>query len=901
MEVLDASNSSSVAAVMEVPGRATVVGGATLLGEYVLTCAHVLDAGTYPRPGGQSVEVHLRRADGSPVTARVVKRLSYGNADSQDLALLKVTDGTHEVPLLCVQVSDRKEDDLEVPGFPTGPASPVSQGVQIGPQVRNGLRILLQEGGKQLWENGSGGAGVFGVAGARRYLCGLMLPPLGRLPARMIPIAQVLNEFAADMRPLAPELYPRVIVRFPHSLDTLDDIRAARKRRGAETFTLCLQSFSDQDELNAILSDAPASASRQSPEELMCSSDMRPLYLMAEGGAGKTGFVYDCIEQGISRGIIPFYLDVKSVADVDRPEPLKGAANEDGVRELFDRLGVSCTYDDFQQFVGREGTRGLLVVDGLNETAIDVSAVLRVLEYIIRQRHAKLLVIGVDRVAVGRVVPPFFKRQATLRHLERTTVDEIVRRQMGEGSVPAALWPLLGNPFFLDLYVRLKEPTAITRPALFAGYFRHLLAPPGAVASDPAPGSSLGLPATAVSLAQLAYNVYARGRLVFRRDELVDLGQGLAEKLLDSGLMATRAGGRGLVFRHQLLHDFLAGWHLAQHPESWGSASFDALTLNAKSADAVVLATECLEEGADRFISEVYDWNWQTAVSCIDSLLRGQKQRTSRVSDLLIDALLAIIAIKRFDRFRHTRSRTRAMSTVFSLSPSGIAFNTHTSEQALQGQIAADYGKGAGDLPADYQRWKALFLYDGKADPSDWSVLTDSPLIGWTAANVYKRRMCSQEAVTQLKEQYQTLFTDKPLDSKARTHRWRIVHVLGHAHKDAVAFLVTVAGKIDEGNWVRFGAVRSLAELASRGSPEDGREVLNRLAQLTPNLCAIGGGPQELRKLARLSEDCPQSVWWPGAFAQVLRAGLQEAKRQSDTAEAERWESLIDETGAGGG
>jgi hypothetical protein len=760
--------------------------------------------------------------------------------------------------------------------------------VRVGAQLSSGLRTLSLVG-SDAWVAGSGGAGVIGTAGDQRYLCGLVLPPVGRYPARMIPIAAALQAFKSEMPDFAGDRYPQIIMQFPHALSTLKNTRQTLVRRRRVQLNTYLQEFAGPEALAAILSDKTSPSNAWSPEAFVRQEDMTPTCIVAQGGAGKTAFMSECIEKGVFLGIVPFWLDVGSVADVDNPQDLKGTGDDNGVRDLFDRLAVGCSYSDFQRFVEHDGVRGLLIVDGLNETTIDVQTVFRVLEYIVRHWQARLLVVGVDRIGVGHVIPPFFRRRATLRNLERSVVEKVIGDRLGQCSLPDVLWRLLRIPFFLDLYVSLGDPAVTSRPALFGGYFRTVLGSVGT--AEPS-----GLPPTAQQLARLAFNVYTGGRLVFRRDELDGLGQDITEKLVDSGMMEPRAGGRGLVFRHQLIHDFLAGWHLAHHPGNWGSASFDALTLHASSADAVVLATECIDEGADRFIGEVYDWNWQTAVSCIDSLLQGPSRATSGVSDLLVDAILAIIAIKRFDRFNHTRARTRAMSPVFDRSPSKIPFNTQASEQQLRSEIATRYGTGR-SVPEEYARWKELFLYDGEVDPSMWPGPTESPLIGWTAANVFKRRPCSQAFVTWLGEQYTQLLTQQQSDPKARTARWRIVHVLGNAHEDAVQFLEKVAARAEEGRWVRFGAVRSLAELASRMTEKPGREVLGRLAKATPELCAIGGGPAELRKLSRLADDCEQGAWWPAAFAPVLQAGLKVVSGQADTAEKERWERAISESG----
>src|SRR6185369_16186165 len=85
----------------------------------------------------------------------------------------------------------------------------------------------------------------------------------------------------------------------------------------------------------------------------------------------------------------------------------------------------------------------------------------------------------------------------------------------------------------------------------------------------------------------------------------------------------------------------------------------------------------------------------------------------------------------------------------------------------------------------------------------------EDSLIGWTVANVAKRTTISESQAAMLRRLLQN--AEDPIV------RWRAAHVLGaHPSEDNVTALLDALN--DPYHWVRYGAVRSLIELAARSS-----------------------------------------------------------------------------------
>src|SRR5205823_6553944 len=81
-----------------------------------------------------------------------------------------------------------------------------------------------------------------------------------------------------------------------------------------------------------------------------------------------------------------------------------------------------------------------------------------------------------------------------------------------------------------------------------------------------------------------------------------------------------------------------------------------------------------------------------------------------------------------------------------------------------------------------------------------------------------------------------TLFTylTRLLKTKSNVVRWRVVHALGAIPKyQAVQTLLRILDE-DADEWVRFGAARSLVEVAASGSSTVRRRVFNALGRRVP-------------------------------------------------------------------
>ena len=92
--------------------------------------------------------------------------------------------------------------------------------------------------------------------------------------------------------------------------------------------------------------------------------------------------------------------------------------------------------------------------------------------------------------------------------------------------------------------------------------------------------------------------------------------------------------------------------------------------------------------------------------------------------------------------------------------------------------------------------------------------------LGWTIANVLKRLKLSSSEQWHLR---------KHVRDRAVAVRWRLAHVLGSFptlnNFDVLKNLLTG----DPDAWVRYGAVRSLVEMAARGSASIRKRVFEFL------------------------------------------------------------------------
>jgi HEAT repeat protein len=93
-------------------------------------------------------------------------------------------------------------------------------------------------------------------------------------------------------------------------------------------------------------------------------------------------------------------------------------------------------------------------------------------------------------------------------------------------------------------------------------------------------------------------------------------------------------------------------------------------------------------------------------------------------------------------------------------------------------------------------------------------------MVGWTAANVLKRTKVSLRALTFVKALTKSLHP---------VVRWRAVHVLGSFPSSGNVGTVSRILVTDRDHWVRYGAVRSLVEMAALGTSEIRKSALSAI------------------------------------------------------------------------
>jgi hypothetical protein len=457
---------------------------------------------------------------------------------------------------------------------------------------------------------------------------------------------------------------------------------------------------------------------------------------------------------------------------------------------------------------------------------------------------------------------------------------------------------LLSIPFFLALYERIvrnanaveARPFFKTRAEMFFAYFALCLDGRIGVSEMQAAGRGV-----VEKMAPVAFEGYVQGSVRMRADWLLPELKRIEiepEKLLTAGLLVNEQGTPHTVaFSHQLFHDFLAGYHLATGGGSgadgrstafWSSTNFNVATLQAKSFDTLEFAVEVIADRADAFVIEVYDWSYQAAIHLILKLAADIAAPVADKAKALRDALIAVNCEKRFDPFQHTRDNAaKRAASIALVHKSPYNDMSLASLEALQEQVKADY-----NYAGEYQTWKRMFLLADNATPRDWGLLQDSPLIAWTAANAFRRSLKSGDALIEyLLGLYDALYARHPLADAAIGVRWRIVHILGAVDGDEIVEKLFEAVEQEvrtrQTQWVQYGAVRSLVEIAAR-RPEAklADAILEKLIGLMAKKISVDWRTfGELREVAIPADPRP---WWAASYSAVLKKGAELAATPED-------------------
>jgi hypothetical protein len=181
-----------------------------------------------------------------------------------------------------------------------------------------------------------------------------------------------------------------------------------------------------------------------------------------------------------------------------------------------------------------------------------------------------------------------------------------------------------------------------------------------------------------------------------------------------------------------------------------------------------------------------------------------------------------------------------------------------------------------------FERWRTLFTQtSGVPSENELDLICDlDGILGWTAANVLKRLPLTPEQQATLR---------RFADDQSIAVRWRIAHIFG-AFPDFSNFelLRKLFLRDEEDDWVRYGATRSLVEMAARGSAELRHKIFAFLAE---NVTILSKHSRILDEFARSvvirADQMPTD--WAVAVRRVIYKLID---RSSEVTELERWSRL---------
>jgi hypothetical protein len=352
------------------------------------------------------------------------------------------------------------------------------------------------------------------------------------------------------------------------------------------------------------------------------------------------------------------------------------------------------------------------------------------------------------------------------------------------------------------------------------------------------------------------------------------------EQLAGSAYDRLLAAGRLILdpprayFDHHLLHDTLAARWLAETSDRWIGNEFDALTFGASSFDALALALEQLpdSEPVDLFIRRVYDWNYYGSAY---ALARARQLGDVEVSHGMRVALLAMLAERRWDPVQATVHRVEDALRLIDDDLADALLDAKDFA-AVRARISDEHAEGK-----LHETWRRLFLReaDDAADEELLSALIDEEsLFGWTAANVLRRVQrtpTAERRVIEILSQH-----------NSATVRWRAAHVLG-AWPTEPAIEALRGALLNDERWVKYGALRSLLDLAA--SSEDAARAA-QLEWLVEHLEEIKRSPdQVLEELERALVRVPAPDRWVQAAGEVVEALY---ASEQDEQKRDRWRRL---------
>lgn len=511
--------------------------------------------------------------------------------------------------------------------------------------------------------------------------------------------------------------------------------------------------------------------------------------LCGRGGAAKTVVLDRVAKAAGVNGYLPIKVDLKlwNGRDIDRW--LESSSESiDRFAHILETANIGLTFPLFSSLP--PNLIKLLLIDGLNELQSTIGEqIIQAVDLAVTEQPGTRVIVS-DRLVRRELRAPYRWKLASILPLDDDEIRshisqdaDLTRAYEGLSTEDRTLW---SSPFFFDAFLK-KDSAGASRRSVFAAFFSKVTTV----------RSELDL------LAKAAYDLYKKqSSRTFSKADL-HLPPKLVRKAEEVGILKTE--GNNSYFRHHLAHDYLAARYMHAHPKVWNQQGFDAISFSASSFDALAMVLEQIESPskAEKFVRELYDWNPYAAAYCL-----AEQKDHSTLSYEMQAVVLAVMAERKFNIVDATAMRA---------SDALLVVSSTLAKQFAQTKTLRDVFLVVDSIASEqdwFQEWKWVFtLPPSKSLAPEHVKQLESrdSIMGWTVANVLKRTKATAGDLR---------FVRSLTNSRYSVVRWRAIHVLGSFPSVAHANTVSKSLDADNDHWVRFGAVRSLVEMAALGVPE---------------------------------------------------------------------------------
>ena len=592
------------------------------------------------------------------------------------------------------------------------------------------------------------------------------------------------------------------------------------------------------DELTVRSPDSILDEATQSGRVLLCG----------RAGSGKSVILRRLAKRSSEAGAIVVLIDLSRGIPIDT-ERLSDSTNDPTscMNLLVNTFsGLDATLLDLDMIPSGESK--VILIDGINEVPASLGTlVLRAADEAVT-RLINSCVIVTDRLARR----PISEDRWRLARVEPLTPTSIRKAWRDSGrSDPVGQNSLLEWPFFLARAIDEGRPSGSGTEALRQFFTDRVRLSDGEMRT--------------VSAA--SYDAYVRFKSrTFPRAAFADqVGDATVNTLVTAG--ALELTGENAHFRHHLHHDFLAAMHEAANENLWGYASFNVLSFQGSAFDAIALAfAQAPKASKPAFVRKVYDWN-PYAISF--ALAEADYRQTDDIDWELESVVLAMLAERRWDPIIPTAEKSSDALSLFPRKKSS-AFLGADSLQALVRHVS--------QLPSElawFNEWKLFFCIESADLIREEAIarLSDpDSIIGWTLANVLKRFPLDAA---------QLLRVMRIAEDRRPEVRWRAAHVLGATPAPEAAAAAFELLDRDENTWVKYGALRSLIEMAALGDATMRGKILGGVVERRESISPEPRLRDELVRAVRIRPGNTSSEWLPSALG-VLSSYLESSSTVED-------------------